>query len=144
MAFKTGLMTTTETDTQNKELLERVLPAFTRQLDDEGTLSLTDRISADSYKGCGHHLLAIHPDNGSIRSICYGTKDDYPSATTSTGDFTEEEQAIFDAFAEKVADQGYTPVFCSFSCWQAGDFQLYFDNEYYNSYFEWVGRANAR
>ena len=129
-------MTTTETDTQNKELLEKVLPAFTRQLDQWGWLDLTDKLPEDAYRGCGLHLLAIHPDNGSIHSVCYGTKDEWPWPIG----LAEGGMEIFVEFAEKVAAQGYTPVFCSFSCWQAGDFQLYFDNEYYNSYFEWVAK----
>lgn len=121
-------MSHTETDQKQptqKTMLERLLPVFTRKLDN-GSLDLTDAIPADAYKGCGYHVLAIHPDNGSIHAICYGSEDGEP-----TGVVDEESNRVFDKFADACSADGYIPVQCMFSGWKAHWIDLYYVDEYY-------------
>lgn len=137
-------MTTTKTTERNINKLDpevaRVLPTFAKKLNQWGWLDLADEISVDAYRGCGMHLLAINPHNGSIHAICYGTNEESPMPIG----LAEEGVEVFTTFADRALEKGLVPVWSSFSCWQAGVFELYFDEENYSSYSEWLGRANAR
>lgn len=100
--------------------LELLLPAFFKKLDERGSLDLADAIPAHAYKGCGVHVLAIQPKDGTIHSICYG-KEEVP-----LGFYEEENEAVFETFAEESLLAGYVPVQCFFSRWVAGSPRLFY------------------
>ena len=101
--------------------LELLLPAFFKKLNKAGGIDLADAIPAHAYKGCGVHVLAIQPKDGTIHSICYGGEDEMP-----LGFYEEENEAVFETFAEESLLAGYVPVQCFFSRWVAVSPRLFY------------------
>ena len=100
--------------------LELLLPAFFKKLDEAGNLDLADAIPAHAYRGCGVHVLAIQPKDGTIHSICYGREE------VPLGFYEEENEAVFETFAEERLLAGYVPVQCFFSRWVAVSPRLFY------------------